>query len=153
MRGNRRRATKPELALRRELHARGARYRVDYPIKLPARRQVRVDVAFTRQRLAVFVDGCFWHRCPLHCPYAPQANRTYWAAKLARNVTCDAEGDAALRSMGWEPHRIWERENPADAADEIGRRLRDRSLLGLRVSTPAAASAGRRRPRLRPSGR
>src|SRR4051794_30299819 len=81
MRRNRRRDTGPELAVRRLLHHMGLRYRVDHAIRTP-HRIVRPDLVFTRVRLAVFVDGCFWHCCPEH-GNAPRANTAYWAPKLA----------------------------------------------------------------------
>src|SRR5690242_10941724 len=89
MRGNRKRDTRPELALRAELHKRGLRYRVDFPVA-PMRR--RADVVFTRARVAVFVDGCYWHRCPKHGTQ-PRSNVTYWTRKLDRNVERDRETD------------------------------------------------------------
>ena len=96
MRANRRRDTSPELALRRILHARGLRYRVDFA-PLPTMRRRRADIVFTRQRLAVFVDGCFWHGCPEHATF-PQRNADYWLPKLARNR--ERSGRAAGRAPG-----------------------------------------------------
>jgi DNA mismatch endonuclease (patch repair protein) len=104
----------PELALRRELHRRGLRFRVN-AAWLPG----RPDVVFTRRRLAVFVDGCFWHRCPEHGTL-PRANGEWWLAKLDRNVARDAEKDRALVGLGWLPLHIWEHENVQEAADRIG---------------------------------
>ena len=82
MLGNRRRDTAPELLIRRLLHAQGLRYRVDWP--LPFDRRRRADIVFTRQKVAVFIDGCFWHGCPEHY-IAPRANGEFWADKVARN--------------------------------------------------------------------
>lgn len=109
----RRRDTKPELLVRRELHGRGLRYRVDY-------RGVRghPDLAFTRARIAVFIDGCFWHRCPIHGTL-PKNNADWWLAKLNRNVERDRETDAALREAGWTVLRYWEHDDPLEIADEI----------------------------------
>jgi DNA mismatch endonuclease (patch repair protein) len=113
MRANRRVNTKPELALRRALHRQGYRYRKDYRIDLDGVR-VRPDIAFTARRLAVFVDGCFWHACPDHGS-KPSANTWYWEPKLARNVQRDRAADAALAAAGWTVVRIWEHES-LDAA-------------------------------------
>ena len=114
----RRRDTDPEMALRRRLHALGYRYRVDAPIPgLPRR---RADLIFTRAKVAVFVDGCFWHCCPTHTT-APQNNAAWWAEKLRRNVARDAETDAHLRDIGWTVVRIWEHESVDDAVDRVRR--------------------------------
>jgi DNA mismatch endonuclease (patch repair protein) len=123
MQGNRRRDTKPELRLRSVLHARGHRYRVDHPIRPAAGvRPIRADVVFTRAKLAVFVDGCFWHSCPDHGT-RPGRNSEYWDAKLQRNVDRDRRYDALLEAAGWSVLRIWEHEDPEASADEIERRL------------------------------
>ncbi len=106
MRANRRVDTKPELALRRALHSAGYRYRKDYRLDLGGTR-VRPDIAFTARRVAVFVDGCFWHVCPEHGT-SPAANTWYWEPKLARNVQRDQAADAALIAAGWQVVRIWE---------------------------------------------
>jgi DNA mismatch endonuclease (patch repair protein) len=113
MRANRRTDTKPELALRRELHRQGLRYRKDYRLDLENAR-VRPDIAFTARRVAVFVDGCFWHVCPEHGT-KPAANTWYWGPKLERNVERDRAADAALTAAGWRVVRIWEHE-PIEAA-------------------------------------
>lgn len=114
-RRQRSRDTAPEIALRRELHRRGMRYRVDQP-PLGGRR--RADVLFTRAKVAVFVDGCFWHRCPLH-GLDPKNNNAWWRNKLDRNVARDREVDAELAGAGWTVVRVWEHENPAEAARRI----------------------------------
>jgi DNA mismatch endonuclease, patch repair protein len=108
--------TKPEMALRRELHRRGLRYRVDHP-PLPQVRR-RADVVFPRRKVAVFVDGCFWHSCPTHGTL-PKTNREWWQEKLERNRLRDRETDAALSEAGWTVLRFWEHENPVEAADEV----------------------------------
>lgn len=118
MKGNRKRDTRPELALRSALHRAGLRFRCDYPMRLPGRRPIRIDIAFTRARIAVVVDGCFWHCCPDHSS-TPKANRSYWGPKLARNVRRDAETEAALATLGWRTIRVWEHENPDDAAERV----------------------------------
>jgi DNA mismatch endonuclease (patch repair protein) len=114
MRANRRVDTKPELALRRALHGRGYRYRKDYRLDLGQGTRVRPDIAFTARRVAVFVDGCFWHVCPEHGS-KPAANTWYWDPKLRRNVERDRAADAALAAAGWEVVRVWEHE-PLEAA-------------------------------------
>lgn len=113
MRGNRRVDTRPEVALRSALHRRGHRFRKDHVICVGAIR-INADLVFTRSRLAVFVDGCFWHVCPIH-GRAPGRNRDYWGPKLSRNVERDRRNDAALRGSGWRVLRIWEHE-PLDRA-------------------------------------
>lgn len=112
------RDTAPELALRRLLHARGLRYRVD-TAPLPGVRR-RADVVFTRVRLAVFVDGCFWHSCPLHAT-RPKANAVWWAAKLESTVRRDRDTDTRLAAAGWVVVRVWEHERPAEAAEKVAR--------------------------------
>jgi DNA mismatch endonuclease (patch repair protein) len=106
LRANRRTDTKPEMALRRALHRQGFRYRKDFRIDLDGTR-VRPDIAFTARRVAVFVDGCFWHVCPEHGT-RPANNTWYWGPKLARNIERDRTADAALEAAGWQVVRIWE---------------------------------------------
>jgi len=115
MQSNRRRNTGPELAVRRLLHAGGLRYRVDFA-PLGGRR--RADVVFTRQHIAIFIDGCFWHCCPDHATY-PKANSEYWLPKLRRNVERDHETNDLLASAGWTVLRFWEHERPLEVAASI----------------------------------
>ncbi|AOW93741.1 very short patch repair endonuclease [Rhodococcus sp. WMMA185] len=116
MRAQRRRDTAPELSLRRELHRRGVRYFVDRaPVKGIRR---RADLVFPRRKVAVYVDGCFWHSCPEHATF-PKNNAKWWAEKLAGNVTRDRDTDARLEDAGWTVVRVWEHENPAAAADRV----------------------------------
>jgi DNA mismatch endonuclease (patch repair protein) len=110
------RDTAPELALRRELHRRGLRYRVNHRPEPDLR--VTADVVFTRRKVAVFVDGCFWHRCPEHAT-APHANATWWAEKLQRTVDRDRAADTALSQRGWTVIRIWEHTKPPGGADTV----------------------------------
>lgn len=117
MRSNRRKDTKPELAVRKLLHQRGLRYRVDFA-PLTEHKRRRADIVFTKRRIAVFIDGCFWHGCPEHATI-PKANADYWIPKLAHNVERDRVTDAALEAAGWRVVRIWEHVNPEDAAEEI----------------------------------
>jgi DNA mismatch endonuclease (patch repair protein) len=109
MRANRRTDTKPEVALRKALHARGYRYRKDFRLDLPGGVRVRPDIVFTARKVAVFVDGCFWHVCPEH-GREPTSNEWYWTPKLRRNVERDRAADAALTANGWRVVRLWEHE-------------------------------------------
>lgn len=105
--------TEPEMRLRQRLHARGLRFRTEYKVDgLPRR---RADVAFTRARLAVMVDGCFWHGCPEHC-VIPKSNTDFWLRKFAANRARDNDTDNRLVELGWTPLRIWEHEDPDWAA-------------------------------------
>jgi DNA mismatch endonuclease (patch repair protein) len=121
MRANRRRDTEPERRVRRRLHAGGLRFRVDLPIPVGDGRPVRPDIVFTRARLAVFVDGCFWHGCPEHGRRPEVKNRHYWGPKIARNVERDHEHKRALADAGWTVLRFWEHESPEAVALEIQR--------------------------------
>lgn len=112
----RRAGTAPEIALRKELHRRGRRYFVDRA-PLPGMRR-RADLVFPRHRIAVYVDGCFWHRCPDHATF-PKNNAEWWAEKLAGNVARDRDTDARLAAAGWTVIRIWEHEDPVRAADRV----------------------------------
>lgn len=120
MQRQRRADTKPELALRKELHRRGLRYRVDVRV-LPGLRR-RADIVFPGRRVAVFVDGCFWHACPEHGT-SPKANAAWWRDKLKGNVQRDRDTDRRLEEAGWTPVRIWEHEDPGRAADLVEQRL------------------------------
>src|SRR5581483_4157247 len=120
--------TVPEVALRRALHRAGMRYRVGLPV--PGMRRRTIDVAFTRARVAVFVDGCFWHCCPEHAT-RPAANSGWWAAKLAANVARDAATTAHLESLGWTVVRIWEHESTQAAAEEVATVVRERAADSL----------------------
>ncbi|WP_310182443.1 MULTISPECIES: very short patch repair endonuclease [Nocardiaceae] len=112
----RRRDTKPEVALRRELHRRGLRYFVDRaPLKGMRR---RADLVFPRRKVAVYVDGCFWHSCPIHAT-RPRNNARWWADKLAANVARDRDTDTRLIEEGWRVVRIWEHEDPVVAAQRV----------------------------------
>jgi DNA mismatch endonuclease (patch repair protein) len=116
MQATRGRDTAPELALRRELHRRGLRYRVDAQI-LPNLRR-RADLVFRRVRVAVFVDGCFWHGCPQHATTA-KANAAFWAEKIITNQARDRDTDRRLQEAGWTVVRIWEHDDPQRAATQI----------------------------------
>jgi DNA mismatch endonuclease (patch repair protein) len=81
-------------------------------------RRRRVDIVFPRERVAVFVDGCFWHSCPDHATH-PRANAEFWRSKLQRNVDRDRDTDGRLEALGWTVLRFWEHEDPGAAADRI----------------------------------
>ena len=118
MQGNRSRDTKPELAVRRIVHARGLRYRVNRrPIPGVPR---TADLVFSRAKVAVFIDGCFWHGCPDH-HRAPRANAGYWTDKIARNRSRDSETSKLLSGVGWTVLRFWSHEDPSAVADQIQR--------------------------------
>jgi DNA mismatch endonuclease, patch repair protein len=111
-----RRDTRHELAVRRRLHARGVRYRVD--VRPCPQTRARGDLVWKGRRLCVFLDGCFWHGCAT-CGHLPKANRGWWAAKLAANAARDRRADALLTGLGWRVLRFWEHEDPDDVADAI----------------------------------
>ena len=118
MRSNRRVDTKPEIEVRSLLHRNGFRFRKDYPIRLSNGTIVHPDIVFTKKRVAVFIDGCYWHSCPLHGT-TPKSNRHYWIPKLLQNVERDKKTDIDLRANGWKVLRIWEHVDPEDAASMI----------------------------------
>lgn len=106
----------PELAVRRLLHGSGLRYRVAYPV--PGQRRRTIDIAFTRHRLAVYLDGCFWHGCPEHGT-SPKANAEWWRRKIDTNRARDADVTTHLEALGWTVMRFWEHEPPAAVARRI----------------------------------
>lgn len=120
-----RRDTKPELELRRLLHARGLRFRVDRAV-LPDRRR-RADIVFGPSRVVVFVDGCFWHGCPEHATW-PTSNADYWREKIETNRLRDRDTDTQLQAAGWHVVRIWEHEDMRAAADRLERIVRERHV-------------------------
>lgn len=118
MKNTRQRDTDVEMAIRRDIHARGLRYRVDKA--LPGVTRGRPDIVFSTEKVAVFVDGCFWHRCPIHGSN-PKENGAWWKAKLDANVERDRRHERELASAGWHVLRFWEHEDAGAAADEIER--------------------------------
>jgi DNA mismatch endonuclease, patch repair protein len=112
----RRSGTGPEMALRRVLFAAGLRFRLRARMKLPT----APDLVFPRARVAVFVDGCFWHGCPLHASW-PKMHKEFWARKIRRNRERDRSADAALAALGWLPLRFWEHEVKKDVAGCVER--------------------------------
>jgi DNA mismatch endonuclease (patch repair protein) len=117
MSAQRRRDTGPELAVRKGLHAMGLRYRVNAQ-PLPDLRR-RADIVFVREDVAVFIDGCFWHGCPVHGRRRYVVNDWYWPDKIARNQRRDADTDRCLREAGWTVVRVWEHEPSTEAAERI----------------------------------
>jgi DNA mismatch endonuclease (patch repair protein) len=118
-----RRDTGPELALRAELHRRGLRFRVHVRPLGTLRREA--DVVFTRARVAIFVDGCFWHGCPIHGTQ-PKRNSSFWRDKILLNQVRDAETDSRLEEASWVSLRVWEHESISEAADRIESVVRER---------------------------
>ena len=121
---NRRADTKPEVRLRAALHRHGHRFRKDHLLRVGIVR-VRPDIVFTRWKVAVFVDGCFWHGCPDH-QHVPKSNREYWVPKLAANVERDRRVDAALADAGWIVVRIWEHDDVDGAVAVVENPLNSR---------------------------
>ncbi|WP_189176224.1 very short patch repair endonuclease [Streptomyces lasiicapitis] len=116
------RDTAPEIAVRRLLHAAGLRYRVNVPVPGMPRRTI--DIAFAKARIAVFMDGCFWHGCPDHAT-SPKANAEWWRAKLDKNMARDRETSRHLEAAGWTVLRFWEHERPEDVAAAVDRARHD----------------------------
>lgn len=123
MQMQRRRDTSCEMEIRSLLHAAGLRYRVDARPLSQWRR--RADLVFSGVRVAVFVDGCFWHGCADHRA-PPKANASWWEAKIARNRERDRETDERLSAEGWTVVRIWEHEDPREAAARVAETVRRR---------------------------
>ena len=133
MRANRSKDTRPEVRLRSALHRRGLRFRKSYLVQAGTTR-VHVDIAFPLLKIAVFVDGCFWHRCPSH-GVSPSVNKAYWPVKLQRNVERDARVNDGLMSAGWRVIRVWEHEDADCAADCVA------AIVNSQRSTKSTGSA------------
>lgn len=116
MQSNKRRDTRPELALRQSLYALGLRYRVDVAPSGAVRR--KADIVFKGAKVAVFVDGCFWHGCPMHYTH-PKTNAKFWEQKVKANKARDEDTDQRLRELGWTVVRVWEHEDSATMARMI----------------------------------
>ena len=129
MQGNRSRDTKPELAVRSAVHRRGLRYRVAAR-PLPDLRRT-ADLVFRKAKVAVFVDGCYWHGCPEHHTQ-PATNPEYWSNKISGNIARDHDTDAHLQEAGWTVLRFWEHEEPESVADAVERSVRAALQLGNR---------------------
>jgi len=133
MQGNRSSNTKPELRVRQAAHALGLRYRVNARPEPDLNRTA--DMVFSRARVAVFVDGCYWHGCAEHCRI-PATNRDYWNAKIDRNVRRDAETTALLADRGWTVLRFWSHDEPAEIAETIRRAVKNVHHSPQDVSPP-----------------
>jgi DNA mismatch endonuclease (patch repair protein) len=114
------RNSKPELLIRTQLHAKGLRYRL-HRKDLPG----KPDIVFGPSKVAVFVDGCFWHNCPEHGTI-PKNNREWWKEKFQRNRERDIRKDRQLKEMGWLPIHVWEHEDPDTAARNIDQLVKER---------------------------
>lgn len=120
----RQRSTRAELDLRRALHAMGLRYRLQVPLLTKPRRVA--DIVFPKARVAVFVDGCFWHGCPLHGSW-PKQNAEFWRTKIETNRARDLDTDHRLEALGWEVVRVWSHELAEEAAEHISRVISERT--------------------------
>ncbi|MFK4100857.1 very short patch repair endonuclease [Streptomyces sp. NPDC019531] len=115
--------TAADVAVRRLLHARGLRYRVSYPVPDMPRR--RIDIAFTKAKIAIIVNGCFWHGCPEHTTQ-PRAHVEWWQVKLAKNMARYVETTEHLTAAGWTVLRFWEHESPEHIADQVAACVEER---------------------------
>lgn len=120
------RDTLAEVSVRRTLFARGLRFRVNYPVPRHGRRTI--DIAFPRVRVAVFIDGCFWHGCPVHGTI-PHANTEWWMKKIQTNRARDSETSEWLEAEGWIVMRFWEHDLPDRVADDVESVVRERRSL------------------------
>ena len=111
------RDTKPEVAVRRALHARGYRFRINYA-PLPDKRRRTADIAFTGPKLLVMIDGCFWHMCPIHY-VEPKTRTDFWAAKIQANVARDRDSTRLFNEAGWTVLRFWEHESVSHVVEQI----------------------------------
>ncbi len=118
-----------ERALRAELHRRGLRFRLHQRILEGSRRTI--DITFPGRRIAVFVDGCFWHGCPQHGTW-PKNNADWWRAKIEANIARDRDTDGRLQAAGWTVVRVWEHEDVTAAADRIEKITRESAFTGRR---------------------
>lgn len=130
----RRKGTDPEIAVRKELFRRGLRYRVDYEVLKKPRRVA--DVALPRLKIAIFIDGCFWHGCPEHATW-PKQNAEFWRQKIEANRRRDADTNSRLFDAGWTVLRFWEHQPPIDAAEAIAQTVAKANAR--RCTSPASA--------------
>jgi len=132
--------------LRSALHRRGLRFRIQRRL-IPGSKRT-VDIVFPRARLAVFVDGCFWHDCPIHGSQ-PKSNVEWWRRKIQQNVERDMDTNERLRSLGWRVLRIWEHEDPMEAADRIVKAYHD--SLAVTKGLPKGQAGSNRSRRFKAS--
>ena len=129
----RQKGTGAEIALRRDLYRRGLRYRVDFEVlKIPRR---VADIAFPGLRIAIFIDGCFWHGCPEHATW-PKQNAEFWRQKIEANCARDTDTNERLRNIGWTVLRFWEHEPPTEAVDIVVK------MVAMGRSKRSASSTG-----------
>jgi DNA mismatch endonuclease (patch repair protein) len=137
MQGNRARDTRPEQAARSALHRLGLRFRKHaQPLK---GLRCQADAVFPREKVAVFVDGCFWHGCPEH-GRVPSDKNGYWAAKLGRNMERDQRNNKALGDAGWLVLRYWEHEDPTQIALDVQAAVSRRRAQAATSSSSGSAS-------------
>lgn len=122
--------TKPELLLRSILHRMGLRFRVNRRLITGLLR--RADIVFPGARVAVFIDGCFWHGCPLHATW-PKNNSDFWRDKIEANRIRDTDTNRRLAESGWLVVRVWEHENPEAVAQTLAATVRNRQSLHSRI--------------------
>ena len=134
MRGNRSTDTKPEVETRRLLHGMGLRFRKSYLIEFENGRTT-VDIAFTRLRLVVLIDGCFWHGCPEH-GRIPKRNALYWSSKLRGNVQRDKAVNQLLSEAGWTVIRFWSHDSPRQIANAVSNRVGELKLAERKQAIP-----------------
>lgn len=139
MENQRRRDTGLEIAIRKALHALGYRFRIDYRLEPGLR--CRGDIVFTRKKVVVFVDGCFWHGCPDHGSRTTTANPDYWADKVAKNKARDSDTDATLTAAGWSVIRAWEHEEAETVARLVFAEVTSRRHLGRHDAKHSSAEA------------
>jgi DNA mismatch endonuclease, patch repair protein len=133
MRSNRARDTGPERAVRSGLHRKGLRFRVHQPV-IPGSRR-RTDIVFPSVRVAVFIDGCFWHGCPVHGTM-PKSNREFWEGKFQVNRERDRDTDHLLRDLGWTVLRFWEHAEVEEVVSEIEAVVKSKAALGAPLDSP-----------------
>jgi DNA mismatch endonuclease (patch repair protein) len=131
--------TKPEVALRSALWSLGLRYRLHAPIS------GKPDIVFPRHRVAVFVDGCFWHGCPEHS-VRPKTNSQFWKDKLEKNIARDRRTSASLTNEGWTVVRFWEHEIKGNIPDVV-----ERVIQAIRKATVNESAIVSRVKKHRPS--
>jgi DNA mismatch endonuclease (patch repair protein) len=124
----RQRGTRAELDLRKALHGRGLRYRIQVPLLAKPPRVA--DIVFPKIFLAIFVDGCFWHSCSAHASW-PKSNAAFWRGKIETNRACDADINMRLKALGWKVVRVWAHETATVAADRIAGCVEARKHAGV----------------------
>jgi DNA mismatch endonuclease (patch repair protein) len=137
MKRTRRRDTSAEMEIRRRLHAAGLRYFVDRPV-IPGDQRRRADIVFPRKKIAIFIDGCFWHGCPEHATW-PKSNADWWREKIEANRARDLDTNERLETAGWTVLRCWEHESPETTVERVF------EVLGLERDEPRGEHESDRR--------